>query len=126
MAVRADTLNTRKEIRENQMRSNKRKILIDKFIIPQSAKKEFDVRVKINRDFIKTLPGFMEDSAYHRTDENSDFILVTVAIWENDDAIKKAKEAVRAKYQKEDFDMQGMLNRLGITMDRGIYEKTGD
>jgi heme-degrading monooxygenase HmoA len=110
---------------EKKMDTTVRKIFIDKFFVPKNAKKEFDNRMKINRNFIRTLAGFIEDNAYQRTDENGDFVIVTVAIWESEDAIKKAKEAVQAEYQRTSFDMPGMLKRLGITIDRGIYEKTG-
>ncbi len=110
---------------ENRMDTAARKIFIDKFFVPKEAKQEFDERMKVNRDFLKTLHGFIEDNAYQRTDEKGDFVIVTVAIWENEDAIKNAKEAVQAEYQRENFDMQGMIKRLGITIDRGIYDYAG-
>ena len=37
---------------------------IDKFFVPAVAIKEFQQRVKINREMIKQLPGFIEDAAY--------------------------------------------------------------
>lgn len=94
---------------------------IDKFFVPAKAKKEFYERVRINRGFIKQLPGFVEDAAYEYTDDNGDLIFVTVAQWENKEALGKAKEAVQEEYKKEGFDMPGMLKRLGITVDRGVY-----
>src|SRR5882762_4314939 len=52
-------------------------IFIDKFFVPKDAKQEFDERMNINRNFIKKLPGFIEDNAYVRIDEHGDFIYVT-------------------------------------------------
>lgn len=96
---------------------------IDKFHVPAQAKQEFLERVTINRNLLKTLPGFIEDHAYERTDENGDLIFITVAIWKNDDAVKKAKEAVQSEYKKEGFDMPQMIKRLNITMERATYSE---
>ena len=96
---------------------------IDKFLVPEKAKQEFMERVNINRNFIKTLPGFIEDAAYERTDEYGNLIFITIAVWENEDALKKAKEAVQAEYKKQGFDPAAMFERLNITMDRGTYQE---
>jgi heme-degrading monooxygenase HmoA len=98
-------------------------VLIDKFIVHQNAKQEFVERMNINRNFIKNLPGFVEDKVYERVDEQGNLVVVTVAVWENEEAIKKAKEVVQAEYKNQNFNMQEMLKRLGITIDRGIYAR---
>lgn len=96
---------------------------IDKFLVPANAKQEFMERVKINRDFIKKLPGFVEDAAYERTDEQGNLIFITIAVWENNEALQKAREAVQAGYKKEGFNPAAMFERLHITMDRGMYKE---
>jgi heme-degrading monooxygenase HmoA len=100
-----------------------KQIFIDHFIVPQNAKPEFVERMNINRTFIKTLDGFIEDNVYERTDEKGNSIVVTVAVWQNEEAIKTAREAVQAEYKRQGFNMPEMLKRLDITMDRGIYER---
>ena len=94
---------------------------IDKFLVPANAKTEFMQRVNFNRNFIKKLPGFIEDAAYERTDEKDNIIFITIAVWENEQAVKKAKEAVQAEYKRQGFDLAAMLERLNITIDRGVY-----
>jgi steroid delta-isomerase-like uncharacterized protein len=94
---------------------------IDKFFVPAAAIKEFQERMHINRSFIKTLPGFIEDAAYEYTDNEGNLICVTVALWQNSEALNNAKEAVQAEYKKQGFDAPAMFKRLNITMDRGIY-----
>jgi predicted ester cyclase/heme-degrading monooxygenase HmoA len=94
---------------------------IDKFFIPAAAKAEFYERMHINRSLIKKLPGFIEDAAYEYTDNDGNLICVTVAQWENKEALNKAKEVVQAEYKKQGFDMPAMLKRLNIVVDRGIY-----
>lgn len=95
---------------------------IDKFIVPANAKQAFLERVAISRGFIKTIPGFIEDHAYENTDEQGNLIYVTIAVWENEEVLKKAKEVVQAEYKRQGFDMPGMLKQLNITLERGIYK----
>jgi len=94
---------------------------IDKFFVPAGAKTEFYERMRINRNFIKTLPGFIKDEAYEYTDDNGNLICVTVAHWASKDAMAMAKEAVQTEYKRQGFDMPAMLKRLNITIDRAIY-----
>ena len=100
-----------------------RKVLIDKFFIPGESKTEFVTRMKLNRDFIKNLPGFAGDKVYEHTDEDGNFILVTVATWQSNEALNKAKEAVQREYQRINFNPPEMLNRLHIRMEREIYSE---
>jgi predicted ester cyclase len=97
---------------------------IDKFFVPAAAINEFQERVHINRNFIKTLPGFIEDAAYEYNDNDGNLILVTVTLWQNSEALNKAKDAVQAEYKKQGFDAPAMFKRLNITLDRGIYTQT--
>lgn len=97
---------------------------IDKFTVPVASRKEFIERVGINRKIICTIPGFIQDNIYERTSENGDFEFVTVAIWASRAALDQAKEAVQAAYRQEGFNPAAMMERLGITMDRGIYKET--
>lgn len=96
-------------------------ILIDKFFVPAAAKQEFLERMTYNRNYIRTLPGFLRDEIYSSTDADGNLHIVTVAVWKDQQAIDKAKIAVQAEYKRVGFDMPGMLNRLHITIDRGIY-----
>lgn len=100
-----------------------KQIFIDRFFVPHAAKQEFTLRMNINRDFIKTLPGFIEDTAYERTDEHGNFLCITIAVWENEDVLNRAKEAVQEEYKKQGFNPAEMLERLQITMDRGTYRE---
>jgi heme-degrading monooxygenase HmoA len=109
---------------ETKKSENMKQILIDKFIVPEKSKQEFLQRVNINRNFIKNLNGFIKDEAYERTDEHGNLIFMTIAVWENEAVLKKAKEAVQASYKKEGFDIPEMFTRLNITMDRNIYKES--
>lgn len=100
-----------------------KQVFIDKFFVPAGAIQEFTERMNINRNFIKTLPGFMGDSAYERIDEQGNLVIITIANWENEEGIKNAKELVQAEYKRQGFNLAEMMERLNITMDRGIYKQ---
>jgi steroid delta-isomerase-like uncharacterized protein len=96
---------------------------IDKFLVPAAAKQEFMERVVISRNLLRTLPGFVEDAMFERTDENGNLIFISIAVWENEDAIKNAKEVVQSEYKKQGFNPSEMFERLHITLDRGVYKE---
>ncbi|MET3500182.1 enolase [Mucilaginibacter rubeus] len=100
-----------------------KQIFIDQFIVPATAQQDFKERMKINRDFIKKLEGFIEDRAFERYDEQGNLICITTAIWQNEDVLQKAKEAVQQLYQQQGFDMKAMLQRLNIRMERNTYQE---
>jgi heme-degrading monooxygenase HmoA len=97
-------------------------VLIDRFVVPTAAKAEFLERANINRDFIKNLPGFVEDNAYEEDGETESRI-VTVAVWADEEAFKKARIAVTEEYKRQNFDVAELVKRLHIQMERGIYKR---
>ncbi|WP_160715116.1 ester cyclase [Chitinophaga solisilvae] len=96
---------------------------IDKFLVPVAAKEAFLERVRINREMIRRLPGFIEDAAYAGTDADNNLIFLTIARWENKEALAAAKAAVQATYQQEGFDMNAMMIKWGVKMERETYER---
>lgn len=96
---------------------------IDKFVIPAAAKAEFFERMQINRQLIKTLPGFISDAVYVSTDDSENLNCITIAQWESLEAVTNAKAVVQAEYKKQGFDLSGMLKRLNIKMERGTYKE---
>lgn len=96
---------------------------IDKFFVPVIAIQSFQERMKINREFIKTLPGFMGDEVYKRFDENGNLTCLTIAKWAGEEALRKGKEAVQEEYKKQNFIPQKMFEELDITLERSNYKK---
>ena len=98
-------------------------IFMDRFFIPKKSVEEFTKRMDDNRGYIKTLPGFVKDEVYEQTDEQGNRILITVAVWSSQDYLDKAKAAVQQEYRRTGFDPEAFMQRLNITMERGIYSK---
>jgi len=110
-----------KSKKESKMDSTVKQIFIDKFLVPEKAVQEFKERTKLNMDFIRKQPGFIKEETYERKDENGNLVYITVVIWQNEAAIKKAKAVVQAEYKKQGFNPIEMMERLHITLDRGTY-----
>lgn len=94
---------------------------VDKFFIPNNAIKEFTQRMQYNRNFIKTLPGFLNDKVIARHDTSGNLELVTIAEWENQDYLDNAKIRVQKEYQRIDFNPADFTKRLNIVMERQQY-----
>jgi len=97
-------------------------VLIDRFVVPTAAKSEFLERANINRQFIKSLPGFVGDNAYEETTETESHI-VTVAVWASEEAFQNARASVADYYKKQGFDVSALVKRLHIQMERGTYKR---
>ena len=97
-------------------------VLIDRFVVPAAAKSEFLERANINRNFIKSLPGFIGDNAYEEESKNESRI-VTVAVWASEEAFQNARASVNEYYKKQGFDISALIKRLHIQMERGIYKR---
>src|ERR1700746_238537 len=88
---------------------------IDAFNIPASSRAEFEAAMRRNLAFLEKLPGFLNHIVFEKTTGPTDFNLITIAVWESQEAIAAAGEKVRAYYQSIGFDVQATLARLGIT-----------
>lgn len=93
---------------------------IDKFVIPAASMEEFSQRMNYNRNFIKTIDGFIEDKIFVEKNENG-FTLITIATWKSKEYLADAKTKVQAEYKKINFDPAEFCRRLNIKMERGIY-----
>ena len=101
-------------------------VFIDKFFIPENSIDEFSERMNDNRSYIKTLPGFIKDEVLEQKDDKGNLTIVTVATWESQYHLDKAKAAVQQEYRRIGFDPEAFMRRLNITMERGIYTKVED
>lgn len=95
---------------------------IDSFVVPDAARAEFVATMHQNMAFIRTLAGFSGHMVFEKRAGDAVFNLVTIAAWENREAIERAGKEVRAYYQRIGFDMPGALKRWGVEMVRADYE----
>ncbi len=95
---------------------------IDAFEVPAAALAEFQAAMQRNMAFIKTQPGFLGHVVFTKVSGPTTFNIATIAVWENQAAIDKAAEQVRAYYQRIGFDMPAMIARWGVKASLGYYQ----
>lgn len=96
---------------------------IDKFTVPDPARAEFIDKVCITHELLKTLPGFIQDFVFEQIGGPGTFNFVTMAVWENADALEVAKRVVLAKHEEIGLKPDEMFERLKIKADVAIYSQ---
>lgn len=96
---------------------------IDKFAVPDSARREFIENVRGTHEFLRTLPGFIQDSVFEKTGGPGEFNFVTIAVWHSAEAIEAAKEAMISRHEEIGFSPHEMFARLGIKADLVNYRQ---
>lgn len=100
-------------------------VLIDTFIIPRGSKDAFLARARRVQDFVKTLPGFIEGFVYEQCNNGeSQHHILTIAVWESEEAIEHAKRAVAEKNHQQGINLQEVTTQLGIELTRAVYDRT--
>jgi heme-degrading monooxygenase HmoA len=94
---------------------------VDSFTVPAAARGEFDAAMKRNLAFIEKLPGFHGHYVLEKTGGPTTFDVVTIAVWENDEALEKAGIEVREYYRKIDFDPRAAITRWGAKGELGNF-----
>jgi heme-degrading monooxygenase HmoA len=92
---------------------------IDRFIVPETAREEFLSRVRQTHELLADQPGFIRDHIVERAVEGAASEIVTVAEWESEAAVARAKLAVQAMHRQTGFDPGSMFERLGIRAEIG-------
>jgi quinol monooxygenase YgiN len=65
---------------------------IDRFTVPAAAVAEFRPRLKVAGQQLCTQPGLVRYSSYESTAADGQLVLVTVAVWANEQAIQAAHQ----------------------------------
>jgi len=94
---------------------------IDKFKVPAAAREEFLSRVRTSNEVLHTIPGFVEDRFFEQLGATGDSKIVTIAVWENEQAFTNAKALVQERYKKIGFNPGDIVKRLGIEADMDAY-----
>jgi quinol monooxygenase YgiN len=94
---------------------------IDRFKVPKAAQEAFLNRVRLIHEHLRTLPGFVEDRLLTQEVDDDSSHLLTLVVWENEEALQSARQNVASLYAREQFNPQELMARLGVVPDMGIY-----
>src|ERR1700747_2999034 len=100
------------------------KILIDKFIVPETSKASFLESARKVQSFLKTLPGFVEGFLYEKREGEGRYNFMTTAGWENETAFDNARKSVAAESKRQAVDPEKAMKELRIERERAVYERS--
>lgn len=98
-------------------------ILIDQFMVPESAAREFLENVHFSADIVKTRPGFVEGYVHQRVAEDGRVNVITTAVWASESAMDEARKSVATEFAARGFKPPEIMQRLGVTMQRATYHR---
>jgi heme-degrading monooxygenase HmoA len=94
---------------------------IDRFLVPQAARAEFLSRVLQTHRLLADQPGFLGDHVVERAAASDANEIVTIAVWESEEAVVSARKAVQAMHKAAGFDPGSLFHRLEIKAEIGNY-----
>lgn len=95
---------------------------IDKFKVPDTAREEFLQKVHSINQFLRTLPGFMEDRVLEQTGGPGAFNLITIVVWGSAQAMVAARQKAEERYKETGFKPAEFMQKLGIEADLATYQ----
>lgn len=98
-------------------------VLIDQFMVPESAAREFLENVHFSANMVKTRPGFVEGHVHQRVAEDGRVNVITTAVWASESAMAEARKSVAAEFAAIGFNPPEIMQRLGVTMQRATYHR---
>ncbi len=87
---------------------------IDRFTVPAAGYDEFMSRVRQTHALLKHQPGFIRDNIVERPLPAGFSEIVTIAEWQDEDHVAKARLAVQDLHREAGFDPKEMFGRLDI------------
>jgi len=121
-------------------------VVIGTYDLPAESKQAFLELIGEVQDYLRTLPGFVEDLRCQRGDEGQDASgddgggaartsagaaqvrcrIVTVAVWEDEEAYKNAAEAVSTWNRQRGVDTQALAKAMGVVGERVVFRRLPD
>jgi heme-degrading monooxygenase HmoA len=107
----------------NNLKNSNHIFRVDKFKIPAASREEFLARVRTSNEILHAIPGFVEDYFFEQLGASGDTKIVTIAVWENEQAFSLAKSRVQEHYKKMGFNPAEIIQRLGVEADMDAYSR---
>ena len=95
---------------------------VDKFSVPDHARRQFLEKVHATHDLLRTQAGFLQDVILEQASGLGEFNVATIVERVNAETLEPARKAIAALHERMNFDPSEMLTRLGILADIGNYK----
>ncbi|MGR6430247.1 antibiotic biosynthesis monooxygenase family protein [Rhizobium sp. PAMB 3174] len=94
---------------------------IDKFSVPAAARDEFLVNVQRMDRILNQMEGCLGHRILEQVSGPGEFNIVTIAEWESEAALSKARETMAEAQAAMNFDPKELIARLSIRADIANY-----
>lgn len=98
-------------------------VLIDQFVVPESALQQFLQNVHFSANIVKARPGFVEGFIHERIAGDGRVNVVTTAVWASEAAMSDARKSIAEEFSRIGFNPPEIMKRLGVQMERGTYRR---
>lgn len=99
-------------------------VLIGTYDLPVESKEAFLGLIDEVRAYLKSRPGFIEDFRCEaQGDGNGRCRIVTVALWESEEAQANAAGAVAEWNRQRGVDTQALAKQMGVIGERVVYRR---
>jgi hypothetical protein len=98
-------------------------VLIDQFVVPESVVEEFLGHAHFSANLVKTRPGFVEGYVFKRASGDGRVNVITTAVWASQAAMEEARKSIAAEFAKIGFNPPEIMRRLGVQIERGVYQR---
>lgn len=114
---------SQQSLKNSAMKNNSQNevYFVDKFFVPQPSKDEFSKQMDYNRAFVATLSGYVRGEAFEKTDNDGKLIIMTIAVWQNEEKLLEAKQAIQTEFKRIGFNPAEFYQRLSVKMEREQY-----
>jgi hypothetical protein len=98
-------------------------VLIDQFVVPETAVEGFLKHTHFLASLVKTRSGFVEGHIFRRASGDGRVNVVTTAVWASQAAMDDAKKSISEEFAKIGFNPPEIMKRLGVQIERGVYHR---
>ncbi len=91
------------------------------YSVPAASRAAFEEAMRQSADLLRTLPGFRGHLVLEKSGGESRFELVSIAVWENQEAIEGAEARMREHRARLGIDLAAKLTEWGVVHERGNY-----
>ena len=98
-------------------------VLIDQFVVPEAAVEEFLQHASFSARIVKTRPGFIEGYLFKRANGDGRVNVVTTAVWASQAVMEAARKSISEEFAQIGFNPPEIMKRLGVQIERGVYQR---
>lgn len=99
-------------------------VSVDLFRVPEESKAAFQDYSNTVQNLIKGSPGLVEAFSYAKTNGDSVYSYITIAVWESEETFESAGKVLWSAFQRQGLNPQATLDTLRVKRIRSEYTRS--